>query len=299
MLTGVHFLLTYTCNYECDHCFVYGSPRAAGTFTLNQVRQVMEELPKIGTIRQVFFEGGEAFLYYPLMVEGIRIARENGFDAGIVTNAYWATAEEDAELWLKALVEAGISKLVLSDDSFHSESPEVSPARHALAAAEKSGIPVSVISIEEPRVEIASDEPGDRGEPVVRGSTMFKGRAVEKLTEGLPTRNWKVFTECPHEDLRNPQRVHIDSYGNVHLCQGLSMGNMWRTPFSELVSNYDCDSHPVCRLLVEGGPARLAREYGIEDDAEYVDECHLCYTLRKRLIDKFPDYLCPGQVYGL
>ncbi|MFC2022198.1 radical SAM protein [Chloroflexota bacterium] len=299
MLTGVHFLLTYTCNFECDHCFVYSSPRVKGTFTLNQIKRVFEELIKIGTIRQVYFEGGEAFLFYPLMIEGIRIARDKGFEAGIVTNAYWATTEEDAELWLKSPCELGIFDLSLSDDSFHSEDGEESPAKHALVAARRLGMPVGVISIEEPRVEIEEDKGAAKGKPVIGGSTMFKGRAVEKLTKGLPIRLWRDFTECPYEDLRNPKRVHLDPYGNVHLCQGLSMGNMWQTPLSELVENWECDSHPICKPLVDGGPARLAQEYGIKHDDEYVDACHLCYALRLALLDRFPEYLAPKQVYGL
>lgn len=299
MLTGVHFLLTYTCNFECDHCFVYSSPRVKGTFTLNQIKGVFEELIKIGTIQQVYFEGGEAFLFYPFMIEGIRIARDKGFEVGIVTDAYWATTEEDAELWLKPLFELGISDLSLSDDSFHSEDGEESPVKHALAAARRLGMPVSVISVEEPRVEIEEDKEVAKGEPVIGGSIMFKGRAVEKLTKGLPTRLWRDFTECPYEDLRNPKRVHLDPYGNVHLCQGLSMGNMWQTPLSELVKNYDCDSHPICKSLVEGGPARIAQEYGVKHDNEYVDACHLCYALRLALLDRFPEYLAPRQVYGL
>jgi len=28
-LSSLHVLLTYQCNYECDHCFVWGSPRQA------------------------------------------------------------------------------------------------------------------------------------------------------------------------------------------------------------------------------------------------------------------------------
>ena len=46
MLTGIHVLLTYTCNFECDHCFLYCSPRAEGTFTLEQIREVIEEAGK-------------------------------------------------------------------------------------------------------------------------------------------------------------------------------------------------------------------------------------------------------------
>ena len=50
MLKGIHFLLTYTCNMECEHCFVYSSPNAKGTFTLDQIRKVLNEAAKIGTI---------------------------------------------------------------------------------------------------------------------------------------------------------------------------------------------------------------------------------------------------------
>jgi hypothetical protein len=48
MLTGIHFLLTYRCNFECDHCSLYCSPRSKGTFTIEQVTQVLDEAKKIG-----------------------------------------------------------------------------------------------------------------------------------------------------------------------------------------------------------------------------------------------------------
>ena len=127
----------------------------------------------------------------------------------------------------------------------------------------------------------------------------MRGRAVEKLAEGLPTRPWEEFVECTREDLRDPGRVHLDAFGHVHLCQGLSMGNMWETPLSRLVEGYDADAHPICGPLQRGGPAGLVRAYDLDLRGEYVDECHLCVLARKALIDKFPEYLAPRQVYGL
>jgi hypothetical protein len=297
MLTGIHFLLTYKCTFECDHCFVFGSPIAEGTFTLNQVRRVLDEATKIGSIRWIYFEGGEAFLFYPLMIESIKLARGAGFKVGIVTNAYFATTEEDAELWFRPLIELGIQDLSISDDEFHSDEKE-SPAKRALNAARKMGLPAGSIYIEKPTV-VTSASKGQKGAPVVGGGVMFRGRAAEKLVEGLPTRDWKEFTECPHEDLANPERVHLDAYGNVHLCQGLSLGNAWHTPLSELVKNYRTQAHPIAGPLVEGGPALLAKEYNIAHAEGYVDACHLCYDARLKLIERFPQYLAPKQVYGL
>lgn len=298
MLTEIHLLLTYECNFECDHCFLYCGPDAEGTFTLRQVRQVLEEAAKIGTVEFVYFEGGEPFLYYPLMVEGIRMAREIGFQTGVVTNSYWATSEEDAALWLKSLAELQVADLSVSDDAFH-HGEDDSPAQRAVAAARRLGMPVDSICIEEPTVEVGIEKDQDRGAPVIGGGAMFRGRAVEKLVEGLPTRRWEVLTECPYEDLREPGRVHVDPYGHVHICQGLSMGNMWETPLSKLAGTYHAQSHPICGPLLEGGPALLAREYRVDHEDEYVDECHFCYMVRRAMIDRFPQYLAPRLVYGL
>lgn len=297
MLEEVHFLLTYTCNMECDHCFVYSGPNAKGTFTLNQIREVLGELTKIGTIESVYFEGGEPFMFYPLMVEGIKLARDYGFKTGVVTNAYFATSEEDVELWLNPLVELGVSDLSISDDSFHCEEEEDSPAKRTLRVAKKLGMPLRSICIEKPTVESGAGD--SLGEPVVGGGALLKGRAVEKLTEDLPQRRYDEFTECPEEDLRNPKRVHLDPYGYVHLCQGLVMGNMWETPLSALVESYDADAHPICGPLLKGGPVLLAETHGVKHDDSYITACHFCYLVRLALLDRFPEYLAPRQVYGL
>ena len=36
-LTGLHLLLTYQCTFECDHCFVFGSPAQTGVMTIAQI----------------------------------------------------------------------------------------------------------------------------------------------------------------------------------------------------------------------------------------------------------------------
>ncbi|MFX1445683.1 MAG: radical SAM protein [Promethearchaeota archaeon] len=287
--------MTYSCNFECDHCFLYCSPNSAGTFTLKQIESVLNEAEKIKTVEWIYFEGGEPFLYYPLMLEGLRIAKNKGFKTGIVTNSYWATNVEDAELWLKPIADLNISDISISDDFYHFEDETSNLAKNAKIAAKNLNVPLSSISIDEPSIE----QQKDKGAPVIGGGAMFRGRAVEKLIEGLPNRSWEDLIECPYEDLIAPERVHIDSFGNVHLCQGLILGNMWQTSLSDLIKDYDYKSHPICNPLIKGGPAELVRNFNLALKAEYVDECHLCYLSRLALIEKFPQYLAPKQVYGL
>ncbi len=294
-MTGLHVLLTYTCTSECDHCFLWCSPRAGGTFTLAQLEHLLDQAQATGTIHSVYFEGGEPTLFYPLLLAGVRAARERGFGVGVVTNGYFAVSEDDALLWLAPLRELRIVDLSISDDELHSTAP-VRPSERALAAARRLGMPVSSICL---RTADSLELRARRGQPVVGGTVLFRGRAAETLTRDLPRRPWHTFTECPHEDLVAPDRVHVDAFGNLQLCQGLSAGNCWRTPLAEWQTRYVAEEHPICGPLVRGGPAELSRTFGVPHEEGYVDACHLCYVTRKALLERFPQELAPRQAYGL
>jgi hypothetical protein len=77
------------------------------------------------------------------------------------------------------------------------------------------------------------------------------------------------------------------------------MGNLWEKPLRELLATYDPDAHPIAGPLLRGGPARLAEEHRIPHEGGYVDSCHFCYSMRKALIERFPEHLAPRQAYGL
>jgi MoaA/NifB/PqqE/SkfB family radical SAM enzyme len=294
-LIGVHLLLSYKCTYECDHCFVWGSPFAEGTMTLAQIRDILRQSEELGTVSTIFLEGGEPFLYYPVMVKAVEEARQRGFTAGIVSNAYWATDDEDAIEWLRPLAEADVSSVDLSSDIYHGEADaksETPEARRGAAAAQALGIQCGTMAVETPEgSEVYAPQEG--------GTLMFRGRAVAKLLAGVPLKPWESFTECPHEELEDPGRVHVDPLGYLHLCQGITMGNLFQRPLSELISAYDPRAHPVVGPLLEGGPAELVRRYDVPHDEGYADACHLCYRSREALRPRFPEILAPDQMYGV
>jgi len=297
LLSEIHFLLTYRCNFECDHCFLYCSPNTPGTFTIQQVEDVLTEALKIGTIKTIYFEGGEPTLYYPLLLESVKRAHQKGFEVGIVSNAYGALAEEDAHLWLDPLAEAGLSVLSVSDDTFHYGDVRENPSVVARKVGDQLKLNAFPICIDPP--EVLEPAPGEKGQSVIAGGAKFRGRAADTLTEGLPTRPWRDLVECPYEDLVSPSRVHVDSYGHIHICQGISIGNFWEKPLSEIIADYDPDSHPICGPLNRKGPAGLIEDVGLTPENEYVDECHACFLLRRDIIDNYQDLLAPRQVYGL
>lgn len=295
-LTGLHLLLTYQCTFECDHCFVWGSPWQSGTMMLENIREILRQAKDLGTVSSIYFEGGEPFLYYAVLLQGVQEAAHLGFRVGIVSNAYWATDVEDALAWLSPY--AGlIQGLSISSDLYHYSEKISRQAENARAAAERLGIPVGFISVAQPEEVDAGSVSGQL--PEGESAVMYRGRAAAKLAGRAAPRLWSGFTTCPHEDLREPGRVHVDPLGNLHICQGISLGNMFRTPLREICERYDADAHPITGALLAGGPAELAHRYGVPHAEGYADACHLCYETRRALRLRFPDILTPEQMYGV
>ena len=297
-LNSLHILLTYQCNYECDHCFVWGSPSQSGVFTLAQLEDLFQQALTAGQIREFYFEGGESFIYYPILVKAVARAHELGFTTGIVTNGYWVTGEEDALAWLRPLRDVGLDNIAISYDAYHGDANEPPNVHLGLEAAKQLESSAFLITIDPPTPS-RDPEQAELGEPVVDGDVMFRGRAAVALTEGLPRQPWESFARCPYEDLADPGRVHVDPFGNLHLCQGLVMGNVWERPLAQIIAEYTPNTHPLVSPLLDGGPAELVRRYNLPHEDDYVDACHLCYTAREQLRTKFPKILTPDQMYGV
>jgi len=292
-LSGLHILLTYQCTYECDHCFVWGSPWQTGTLTFSQIEQILEQAKEAG-VTSIYFEGGEPFMYYAILTKGVHRAAEMGFSVGIVSNAYWATSAADAEEWLRPFA-GRLDDFTVSSDLFHCNESLGEKPQNALAAAKRLNIPTGMISVAQPESEAKQSH----GQIEDEAAVMYRGRAVKMLVEKATRHPWERFDSCPHEDLREPGRVHLDPLGNLHMCQGISIGNLFEKPLKQICEEYDADAHPICGPLLAGGPAALVTEYNLPHASSYADACHLCYEARLALRGRFPNVLAPGQMYGV
>ncbi len=197
-LTGLHFLLTYQCTFECDHCFAWGSPWQSGAFSLAKIRQALDQAEQLGTITEIYFEGGEPFLYYATLVKAVEEAHRRGFPVGVVSNAYWATTIEDAVEWLRPF--AGlISDLTVSSDLYHYDELHSRQSRNAAAAAEALGIPLGTICVAQPEALEARATMGQLpANAADEGSNiMYRGRAVEKLVPARPAAALAEFPRLP------------------------------------------------------------------------------------------------------
>ena len=82
----------------------------------------------------------------------------------------------------------------------------------------------------------------------------------------------------------------MDAYGNLHICQGISIGNLLKRPLADIMRDYNPDAHPIIGPLLEGGPAEIVNQYDLEHEQAYADACHLCYASRCKLRGQVPGH---------
>jgi pyruvate-formate lyase-activating enzyme len=296
-LNAIHVILTYRCTSRCKHCFHFGSPKNNQVFTSSQLRRYIKQITDVPSIRWVFFEGGEPTLYFPLLMQSLKVADRAGLATAVTTNGYWITSVRDMVPWLKHFREANLNLLQISCDELHGNTRLEHLQRDIVDAASKAGIQCQFVGVSVPPY---NDEPVEarRGEMITSGPIVFRGRAVHKLAEPQATWLWSSFDECPHESLDDPYRLHVDPYGELLACQGISLGNLERRTLPEILEAFDPQAHPIIGPLVRGGPAGLATEHEVAHAKGYVDACHLCYGMRRTLRERFPELLAPAIHYG-
>jgi len=99
---------------------------------LKQIRNILSEAIALGTVNSVSFEGGEPFLYYPILIKAVEEAAEIGFHVEVLSNCYWGNSSEDALEWLGTLAKAGNVELTLSSDLYHGDSWNTELVRNAV-----------------------------------------------------------------------------------------------------------------------------------------------------------------------
>jgi Radical SAM superfamily len=112
-------LTTSKCTARCEHCSVRSGPERREQLSFNQIRQAIDGLHGVSSLRLVIFAGGEPTILGEDLLNAIAHADSMGLITRIVTNAYWAVTFEKARAKLIELREAGLGELNISADDYH------------------------------------------------------------------------------------------------------------------------------------------------------------------------------------
>ncbi|MFX0104275.1 MAG: radical SAM protein [Candidatus Hodarchaeota archaeon] len=313
----VDFLLTFKCIAKCQHCSYKAGPNRTGYIKKKEVLKYLKELTDLRPLESVWVHGGEPFLYFECLEYIIKQAKN--FDIprrGVITNSFWAENEKIAYKKLDRLKKVGLSVLTFSSDFFHQEFIPLEYVRNGLKAATTLGFGdiyvdsyfVNDITMNNYFNQITNNNLELLGEieniEFHRYPMSVEGRGIG-LIEYLNLRAELPLGKCPvpfwiEGDLQNPDTIEIDYEGNVTLCPGICIGNTNIQSLTKIIQDYDVDKNPILSSIWREGPIGLlktAKEQGFQQNQQYVNECHLCYDLRKFLRPTFPYSLAPRDCY--
>ena len=274
---------------------------------------------------QIHFTGGEPFLNFPLLLDGVKAAARLGIPQYVETNAGWCVREESVAEKFTALKDAGLNAVLISCSPFHAE--KIPPVRALLAIRKahevfgEGGVivylphcveQVQLFDIEEITpleryVERFGLEKAGRmlweGYRIIPGGR--SGYRLGHLTRKRPASTFRG--ENCFSEILYAHHSHFDLYGNYisWFCGGLSIGDWHNLP--EVLKNFSAHRFPpLIEILVKSGPFGLfkmaTKEYSYEERPDgYAGKCHLCVDVRRHLSQQeteFPE-LRPKKFYKM
>jgi MoaA/NifB/PqqE/SkfB family radical SAM enzyme len=264
------------------------------------------------------FSGGEILLQKKTFLEIIRKTRQyfNG-DVGISTNGFWASDIIKAKQTVEELINVGVSGIAVSTDFYHKDYIPQEHVENAVEAISKAGLKthsyvmgarcnndiVNADMINHECEKLAIKAQGNTQMPLAPTSIRSIGKGsninIPKKTT-TPQGNCTDLSEClGNRGPMNPAMVWVDPYGNVMLCYGIIIGNIYNTPFKDIIDNYDESKFPIVEAISQNGPKellKLADNKSVITPEAFYDVCDVCYQTRKALINEYAE-LGPRECY--
>lgn len=283
-------ILTEQCNAECDICALSCSPRTKGIMELEQAYNYMEQASKISDFKYVGISGGEPFLYYDELIKLIKKAKSLNFKIAVTTNGFWGKTKENSKKIMESLFNAGLSRMDLSVDEFHSKYIPYEYIRNILEASDGSNLEIelsSVVTQKSHRLKDIKDVLNEHlsSFTIIERPCSPVGRAAEKISkQDLIYKSSACTQKC-----FNQTTLLIFPDGRAFPCccpteyNGLLyLGSAQEMPISEILKKYN--SNIYCKMLKTYGVKWFIdiiknHKLPISLEENYVEICHVCSEL--------------------
>jgi len=290
-------LVTTRCTAACKHCCFGCTPKGdqmSGdvTMTLDEMKSYVSQAARLtpGGLGRLGFSGGEPFLLQNDLVEIVRFARTfQPLRIECNTAVYWANSVKAARYRLQPLRDAGLDRLTISTDDFHTEFIRLENVQIALEVAQEVGLDVVLNSVVTKKTRSQADilqALGQAAANVEHSEWACQPSGV--ATDFIPLGDLFLEPGIPQDACPAPNFV-IRPEGDAYFCCSpsgwkpeLNLGNARHEPLDLLWSRF-C-GRELNHILMQEGPCGFIP--AIERDGRrqllhthYVDVCHLCHHI--------------------
>lgn len=318
-LTGITWITTYNCNLECKHCFfdTKGKPAYMQPALIDRCLKDFD-IPK--SMYWQHLSGGEIFLQPQKVIDITRTIRKYfSGNIGLSTNGIIGSNTPIAHQVFQQLKAHNIGGMAVSSDYYHQQQMKLEPVENTLALIKEYKMDQHTFlmgGIHSDDTRLAEEinswtydlwttlDPENnipRAPALIRsiGRGASINKPKKKRTPKGPCNN---INEClGKRGPMNPAMVWIDPYGNVMICYGIVIGNIYNTPLKKIISDYSIEYHPMLKILAIEGPDGLRsfaeKEFPGQIPKVYYDSCDVCYQSRKVLKRNYPEIFSPDECY--
>lgn len=290
-------LVTTRCTAACKHCCFGCTPKGdqlSGdvTMTLDEMKSYVSQAALLtpSGLGRLGFSGGEPFLLQNDLVEIVRFARTfQPLRIECNTAVYWANSVKAARNRLVPLRDAGLDRLTISTDDFHTEFIKLENVQIALEVAREVGLDVVLNSVVTKKTRSQADILQVLGQAAVNVEhSEWACQPSGVANDFIPIGDLFLEPGIPQDACPAPNFV-IRPEGDAYFCCSpsgwkpeLKLGNARHEPLDLLWSRF-C-GRELNHILMQEGPCGFIP--AIERDGRrqllhthYVDVCHLCHHI--------------------
>ena len=297
MYSRLGIAITDKCNAACEMCCFGCSPKATHTLSRELIKDVIRQAGESGEIRTVGFSGGEAFLYFDLLLECSSYAKSLGLPVSINTNGFWGRNEKRALEMLKALKEAGVYLICFSADSYHQQYVPIEDLRTAMRLTHAVGIEVDINIM---KTEYSDDivRMTEALRPEIYEATIAHHPMlpVGKALENMKSSDFVDSIESKDARCTFHSIVTVCFDGNYYMCCSqfcmeiplLKLGNANEIAFKDVKKRIISNDYLYVMLRNGfGWYVDQARELGYDIPERVCTGCHCCYLIfrNQKLLD--------------
>lgn len=313
-------LVSYQCSASCHHCYLSCSNKKSKKMKLEDIEEYMAGFKQDNIpFNEVHITGGEPFLDFNYLKDILDVASKSNYHGmgEVETNAFWAINDKICKNRLTDLAKKGLSGICISSDIFHQEFISLDNVNR-LAYWTREILGKNSLRLRWPGGLNESKHFGemdstDFKEYTGRTDREFRvrlvGRGFMSLSNLLPKRSInEIQSSSCLDKMVSKGHYHIDPHRDLLVGIGcVSLGKLDKNKtISKTLSNINFNTNPIFHWLGLEGPKGnfldYAKENGFrESKGGYVDKCHLCFDIRKWLLENNSDTqeIGPKEAFNL
>lgn len=306
----VEFVVTKNCNSRCKHCSVIASDTIVDNsfVDIDKLFSAIEKLVQMFNISSAMIYGGEPLLFPQITFDLLSYFKEKGVSKReLITNGYISQNELKISKVTKMLIEASVTKILLSVDAFHQEYIPQNCVELFIKNILNSGFknillhPAWLVSKNDNNYynkqteNILNDLMSKFPIHVSNGNVItpagYSRKHLAKYYKQIDLDLHQICGEVPYTNsLTNIRNLRFLPNGNINICRGICIGNIFVDDIETILIRYTPYTNPVTALLLSGGVKKLVEHLNGSiqkiNPSEYYGVCDLCAECIKLIEQK-------------